>query len=128
MEEFFKALLDLVNRVKDLERIRTTPTITYTNVTYTNSWVDFGSSNHPVGYYRDMLGFVHLRGLAKSGTVNTAMFTLPAGYQPTKELRFVVISNGALGYLTISNAGVVTLVTGNNTYVSLEGIIFQAEQ
>jgi hypothetical protein len=49
---------------------------------FTNSWVNFDSVR-PVGFYRH-LGRVYLTGVAKSGTVGAAIFTLPAGYRPAE--------------------------------------------
>lgn len=48
---------------------------------FVNGWVDFGVPWSPC-QYRKLNGIVYMRGLAKSGTLNTTLFTLPAGYRP----------------------------------------------
>lgn len=96
-------------------------------VTYQNSWVTYDVTYPPAGYYKDSLGVVHLRGMVKSGTINTSIFTLPVGYRPAFRLLFVNISASALGRLDINTSGTVVQVTGTNTWVSLEGIAFRAE-
>ena len=96
--------------------------------TLLNSWVDFGSGDQPSGYMKDHLGFVHLRGLVKTGTVGSPIFNLPAGYRPAKDENFPTISNGALGRLkingTTATVGDVIPVAGSNVYFSLAGISF----
>jgi hypothetical protein len=100
-------------------------------VTFANSWVNFGGSDAPC-VYRKTDGKVHLRGLAKNGTVNATMFTLPTGFRPVYPTRFSIpVYNGTtwtFGYLTISTAGAVTLVVGTNNGVSLDGISFFIDQ
>jgi len=93
--------------------------------TYTNSWVDAGAPYLIAGYYLDGFGVVHLQGSIKSGTINTAAFTLPTGYRPTSTLTFAVVSNNTIGGVTVSSAGVVTPTFGNNAYVALDGISFR---
>lgn len=98
------------------------------NATMTNAWVDYGGYG-TTGYCKTDEGLVKLRGVIKTGTVNSAAFTLPAFYRPATALAFGTISNNVIGRVDISAAGAVTPVTpSNNTYVTLDGIIFRAEQ
>jgi hypothetical protein len=98
---------------------------------FLNSWV-----NHTVGTYtscgyrKDNDGFVHLQGLIKSGTVGdgTPPFQLPTGYRPLYSIHLIIVSNSAMGNLRISNDGYVRIQVGNNGWVSLDGVIFKAEQ
>lgn len=93
---------------------------------FENSWTNYGSGWVAAGFWRDPLGWVHLRGLIKSGTINTAAFTLPPGFRPaTGAETFAVNSNGAFGTVQVGTDGVVTPTVGNNTYVSLAGIHFR---
>ena len=103
--------------------------------TMENSWVEYQtrstatqSSYEAPGYYKDELGFVHLRGLAKSGTIGATMFTLPAGYRPEKELIFSILTNHATaaGSLTVEADGKVTVQTGANGWVPLENVYFMS--
>jgi hypothetical protein len=90
--------------------------------TFTNSWVDAGST----AYTKDHMNCVTLRSVISSGTMSTAAFTLPVGYRPVVQESFVVNSNAGLGIVTIFTNGAVTPVAGNNAYVYLSGIRFQA--
>jgi hypothetical protein len=53
---------------------------------FENGWTNFGTSWSEAGFFKDGLGFVHLKGTISSGTLNTTAFTLPAGYRPAKNL------------------------------------------
>src|SRR5579859_6036782 len=65
---------------------------------FTNSWVSWGAPYFPVGYWLDPLGFVHLRGTLKLGTVGSSAFTLPPGLRPSANAGpFIVLSNGVAG-------------------------------
>lgn len=95
--------------------------------TLLNSWVNFDVSlTNPVGYYKDAGGIVHLRGFIKSGTVGSPIFTLPAGYRPTREEVFACSSNDSFGRVDVTPAGSVTLIIGSNLNASLDGITFRA--
>ncbi len=56
----------------------------------TTSWVNYGASYNTVGYCKDPLGVVHLKGLVKwnqasgptGGCEIWSLFQLPAGYRP----------------------------------------------
>lgn len=90
--------------------------------TFTNSWVNAGDA----AYTKDHMNCVTLRSVISSGTMSTAAFTLPVGYRPVVQESFVVNSNAGLGIVTIFTNGAVTPVAGNNAYVYLSGIRFQA--
>lgn len=92
---------------------------------FAGTWVNFGTSDAPAAFWRDPFGWVHLRGLIKSGTINTTAFTLPPGFRPPLREVFAVISNGAIGRVDVQADGVVLPAAGNNTYVSLAGIHFR---
>lgn len=95
--------------------------------TLLNGWVNFGAGFAAAGYMKDQFGFVHLKGMVKSGTVGTVIFTLPAGYRPAETQIFIVQSNNGadvLARIDISNNGNVTLTSGGTTWVALNGITF----
>lgn len=103
----------------------------WSNVTFQNSWVNFGAPFQTVQYYKDATGRVYLRGLAKSGTLNTVLFTLPAGYRPPNRLMFSMIIGSATTYaagrVDIESTGLVSqqgAAAGFNSYISLDGISF----
>ncbi len=96
-----------------------------------NLWVMQGED--APGYFKDALGFVHLKGLVRSGTVGSVpIFTLPAGYRPASNKRFAdTTNNGAsevYGDLIVFSTGDVDLVAGGNGYASLACPPFLGEQ
>lgn len=94
--------------------------------TLTNSWVNYGGSFNPAGYWRDPFSLVHLRGTMKSGTIGSAAFTLPAGYRPANTELHAVTSNSAFARIVIDGGGVVTPDIGSNVNVSIDGVTFRA--
>ncbi|RFS16920.1 hypothetical protein [Emticicia sp. C21] len=99
--------------------------------TLLNSWVNFGSGYSTVGYYKDKESVVHLKGFIKGGTTtqNTVLFTLPFGYHPSETRVFTVASgDGTFGRVNITSLGSVQFYSGVNTYLSLDGISFRAEE
>jgi phage minor structural protein len=95
--------------------------------TLLNGWVNYGSGYETAGYYKDALGFIHLKGVIKSGTMGAAAFTLPAGYRPSYKKMFIVPTAGGAGRVDIDTSGNVIVVSygsATNGYVSLDGIEF----
>jgi hypothetical protein len=88
------------------------------------------SSPYVPGFYLDREGFVHLRGAVErlSGS-STLIATLPSGARPaglaTSSVTFAVPTAArTVGIVVIGSDGTVTLLTGNATFVSLDGITF----
>lgn len=103
-------------------------TQTYTAPGLTNSWANtyaLANGLESAGYIRRPDGYVMLKGTLSGGVVGSPMFTLPAGYRPANTQLFTVLSNDALGKLSVNSNGEVTLQIGNNTYASLDGISFK---
>ena len=95
---------------------------------FANSWAAAGGAYLAPAFWRDPLGFVHLRGRLASGTVGSAAFTLPPGYRPTGTVAFPVISNATIGQVEVAADGTVKPVSpSSNTYVSLDGITFSTK-
>ena len=93
---------------------------------FSNSWVNFGSNYTTCGFMKDTLGFVHLKGLVKNGTINQVIYVLPSGYRPATRDIYGVDSNGAHARLDVAEDGAVKPMAGSNAWVSLSGIIFKA--
>lgn len=91
-----------------------TSAVAWNNVTFTNSWVNFGGSVQTV-QYRKIGDVVYIRGAGKTGTINLSAFTLPSGYRPPAILGFPATSNSAFGHLVINTDGTVVPATGSNT-------------
>jgi hypothetical protein len=101
------------------------------NPAFANAWVAFGSTYASPAFTKDHFGRVYLRGVMKTGAVGSACFTLPADYFPAADLLFPAASFDGAAYVvaavTITSAGVVTPVAGNNNRFSLNGISFMAQ-
>jgi microcompartment protein CcmK/EutM len=107
----------------------------WTGASFATNWQDYSVSYQPVSYFKDSLGLVHLRGLAKctTGTTpGTTIFTLPVGYRPAKIEMFAVRSNDAAGVdscrLDVNAVGAVSTSTdftpASSAWISLSGILF----
>jgi len=95
--------------------------------TLLNSWVNFGSGFNDAGYMKDSLGFVHLRGLVKDGVLSSNdIFILPASYRPANQAINITISNNLIGRVDIATDGGIQAVSGDNAWVTLDGITFKA--
>lgn len=95
---------------------------------FAGTWVNFDTVYQGARYWRDSAGSVHVEGLVKSGTIGTTVFTLPAGYRPSKPLVFAADTNSGHGRVDVTDAGLVIAVSGGVTYFSLSGIHFKQEQ
>ena len=94
----------------------------------TNSWVSYGLTFEAPHVYKDELGFVHMCGTIKDGTLSTSFYTLPADYRPAKTVRFPVVSGGSqAGYVNIASNGTCTIFGPSNLAMSLNNIVFMAE-
>lgn len=86
---------------------------------------------YPVGFYKDTLGIVHLRGSLKLGN-DTIPFQLPPGFRTSQGAAFpILVSTGAQAQLVIYGEGYVQIIqpggySGNEVY-SLDGITFRAD-
>jgi hypothetical protein len=101
--------------------------------TLQNSWINWGSGLEDAGYMKDRFGFVHLKGVIKSGVITsgTTIFTLPEGYRPGAINLFIVASrdgssNEIMGRINIADTGVVSIYAGGNAHLQLSGITFKA--
>lgn len=113
--------------VKVLQQ-KSTQATGWTSATYQNSWTTYSAPFSHARYIKDDLGVVHLDGLVKNGTMNTACFTLPVGYRPGYQQIFAAVTNpNTIGRLDIQTDGVVLPVTGSNGWFSLAGVTFLAE-
>lgn len=106
------------------------PPITVTS--FSNSWVSYDTTNSPVRYTRNEAGMVVLEGRVKDGTTTpgTVIFTLPAGFRPSKAIPFAVQDNAAgtwhTGSVLVTATGEVQIFSGSNTVFGLGGIAFKA--
>lgn len=95
-----------------------------------NSWVVFSTEYNDPQYMKDSLGFVHVRGLVKSGTTGL-IATLPAGYRPARRNIWATASNNLFGRLDVlANGQIIAGGAGgpySASWFSLDVIYFKAE-
>jgi len=94
------------------------------------SWVNYNAS-YFMAFRKGLDGVVRLRGLLKGGANGSSPFTLPVGYRPVQEESYLVFAAGGSAYITITNAGVVS-ITGQGAanitnYVYFSGIEFDTD-
>ena len=95
--------------------------------TLLNGWVAFNAGAAPA-YFKDEFGSIVIKGIVKSGTIGSPIFTLPAGYRPiTSSVYFPITSNNLFGQVFVDTAGAVNCNVGNNVMVSLN-IRLKADQ
>lgn len=92
---------------------------------FENGWANLAGDFAPAGFWRDPDGFVHLRGVVGPGTPGARVFTLPPGYRPAVGEMVTVHDSGSAARLDVTTDGAVT-PQGTGTYVSLDGVSFQA--
>lgn len=93
--------------------------------TLLNGMANYGSIYMTAGYYKDAMGFVHLRGFLTGGADGKTLFTLPAGYRPSLRQIFSCWSNNSAGNGRIdvdTNGNVIAVSAGN--WLALDGIYF----
>lgn len=127
-----------VFRVQD-GRLVQTPWIGVT--VFSNEWENRGGGYSTTAYFKDSLGIVHLKGFVKNGAFSwtgssfrqdVTIFTLPIGFRPLEQETHVVATHGggntpdALVTVDILTNGRVVPNTGNNFWLSLNGITFRA--
>jgi hypothetical protein len=92
--------------------------------TLLNAWVNYDVTTFNAAGYRRVGGMVVLRGLVKSGTINTPIFNLPAAFRPARENILATVSNDLFGEARVTSVGDVRCTVGSNTWVSLDNLGF----
>lgn len=93
-----------------------------------NGWLDYDTNYNSIAYHKDELGYVHLKGLARAGTIGQPAFVLPAGFRPIRQNLIATISNGVIARIDVYANGTVTPSLGSNAWFSFDNITFLAEQ
>lgn len=111
----------------------TSPALTWNTMTLQNGWVAHSTAYETAQYSKTSSeNMVSLNGLIRSGTATdgTLIATLPAGFRPEGRLVFPQTNNGVVNRLEVLANGEIRIVgTGmGNTYQSLSGITFRADQ
>ena len=99
-----------------------------------HKWQNYNDGNdgyNPVGYYKDALGIVHLRGLIKGGDEighSAGVFILNTGYRPTYRELFSTLSADTTARVDVTADGKVVAVFGDRRWLSLDGLTFRAKK
>lgn len=94
--------------------------VPWTAVSFSGSWVDYGSTFNTCAYRR-IGNIVQVKGVAKSGTADTTIFTLPAGYRPPATVMTATATSAGTFRLDVTAAGeVYTTGSSANSYVSVD--------
>ena len=100
---------------------------------FQNEWENAGTLDR-VGFYKDREEVVHLKGAARGGTSNNAIFNLPPGYRPAAgELVTIAVgcdcplSSGTASVTVGGSAGGISLNNATVSSVFLDGVTFRAE-
>jgi len=87
---------------------------------FENNWVNYdGTTRATAAFRKDALGFVHIKGMVKNGTIGQTIFTLPSGYRPPKYLYYPIASWDAYGQVYVNDAGQVIPTHGNNGWLCI---------
>lgn len=90
-----------------------------------NGWVNFNTATWSrAGYYVDFMGFVHLQGNIKNGTIGLACFMLPVELRPARRKGFAVMGETPPCRVDVFEDGSIIPQLGTNGFQSLEGITF----
>lgn len=108
----------------------TTCTTQWCNLSFQNSWANYGGEFTTGQYTKTSDGVVSLKGLIRNGSTSygNTIAVLPAGYRPTHQLMYNVRTNTGMGRMDIYPDGRLVYVSGTNPWYSLDGINFLAEQ
>lgn len=98
------------------------------DVTFQNSWANYGSNWETCQYRRHSNGIVEIKGLMRNGTLTSTAFTLPIGFRPADDIHAIAFSNLDVGGVRIYSDG--RFIPGNpgsNTWFSCRVPPFYAE-
>jgi hypothetical protein len=97
--------------------------LTWTDVTFTNSW-----ANYSLGYsacqYTKVFGVILIKGLITGGSAGNSAFTLPSGYRPARVEIFGPKSESAQADVRVNTDGTVVPAAFTGSWLSLNGILF----
>lgn len=94
---------------------------------FQNSWVNESPTTETTAaFYKDPFGVIHLKGLITGGT-NSTIFTLPAGYRPSKAFICLIWRVSGTGALIIYSTGLVYISSGTGSG-DLDSVTFRADE
>ena len=98
-----------------------------------SSWANYDTTTYfGAKYWKDALGYVHLAGRIKDGTVNSSPWSMGVGFVPSRTLTFpLAASNGTnnIAVVGVLAPGGGFTIVGNSTaagnWVSLDGVCYR---
>lgn len=99
----------------------------WTDLPLANGWVSYGTPQfHQPQFYRDESGWVHFRGLMKSGTTSafTILGNMPIEYAPFLNTYMRVAHSGGSFPLSVRNDGSIVAEAVAGTWISLDHLNF----
>lgn len=84
-----------------------------------------GTVTTALGYMKDTLGFVHLRGQVNLPSTG-AFATLPAGYRPEQYKEYGISIGGGFAVIGITTSGVISQLNGGAGNADLDVVTFLA--
>jgi hypothetical protein len=96
---------------------------------YLNGWIDAGTIGAntfaPCYFYKDLMGFIHIQGTCKNGTVPSPVIQLPSGQGlwpgPQGLFGFMGVSNNSTGVWLVTATGQVQVTNGSSSSFSFGG-------
>lgn len=105
--------------IEMLPQIRREASTPWYTPTLSAGWVP-NSANDQEIQYRKKGDTVKIRGVMKSGTIGSTVFTLPPGFRPKKHRQFPAAANSAYGGVLVYSTGAVVTVNGSNAWFGME--------
>jgi hypothetical protein len=94
---------------------------------FMNGWSNYGIDFATAGFYKDVQGVVHLKGLINGSNDGTAVFFLPPGFRPS-EIRSFPTTGTAATSVSVYPDGEVRMSCGTvGCAPSLEGVAFRPD-
>lgn len=95
--------------------------------TFENGWVNYDAFWSQAGYTKSSDGIVQLRGLVRSGSLGTTIFTLPPGYRIQWPSHSVTTSSNGWADVNIFPDGRISHRGNANGWFSLDNLNFPAD-
>ncbi|MGQ0502368.1 MAG: hypothetical protein ACT4P0_07150 [Panacagrimonas sp.] len=113
----------------ELSNLRSGVANPWVEATLQNGWEPYGEPYAKASFQKDVLGYVHLRGVVKASpsTGRAVVLTLPEGYRPEVQQEMGVACEGQIPCeVVLEKDGKVWFETSNHQWVSLDGIEFRS--
>ena len=103
------------------------------NLSLQNGWTWYeysGGMFSTPQFTKEADNLVSLKGLIRSGSTayDSVITTLPAGFRPSNRILYTTVNNGVYARIDIMPSGQVRFMSSSNAWLSLDNILFYAEQ